>query len=159
MRLRDYQQNAVDSAIEWIKKRLEPGLLELSGGAGKSHIMAAIAKWFHEASGKRVLCIQPTKELCKGNAKKYNATGAVASIFSASAGGKCLKNPCVFATPGTVANSISKFGDKFGLILVDEAHRTTRQVKEIISTIREKNPKLRVIGMTGSPYRMMTGFI
>ncbi|MCK9506087.1 MAG: DEAD/DEAH box helicase family protein [Porticoccaceae bacterium] len=158
-RLRFYQQEAVDAAIAHMKKSLMPGLLELSGGAGKSHIMAAIAKWVYESTGKRVLCLQPTKELCTGNAKKYLATGSPASIFSASSGSKCLRHPCVFATPGTVANSISRFGDQFGAVLVDEAHRTTEQVKAIISAMRAKNQRLRVIGMTGSPYRFKTGFI
>lgn len=157
--LRSYQKDAVDAAIAHIKKSLMPGLLELSGGAGKSHIMAAIAKWFYEASGKRVLCLQPTKELCRGNAKKYLATGNPASIFSASSGRKCMRHPIVFATPGTVANSLSRFGDAFGCVLIDEAHRTTRQVKMIIESIRKRNPRLRIIGMTGSPYRFKDGFI
>ena len=43
MQLRPYQQDAVDSAIAWMRKSTEPALLGLSTGAGKSHIAAAIA--------------------------------------------------------------------------------------------------------------------
>ena len=45
MQLRPYQQDAVDSAIAWMRKSTEPALLGLSTGAGKSHIAAAIALW------------------------------------------------------------------------------------------------------------------
>jgi DNA repair protein RadD len=159
MKLRYYQQDAVDTAIKHIKKSVMPALLELSGGAGKSLIVSAIAHWFNKASGKKVLCIQPTKELCEGNAKKYLATGERMSVFSASAGSKCMRHSVVFGTPATIANSISRFGDAFGLVIVDEAHRTTKQIKEIIEEIRKKNPRLRVLGLTGTPYRHNDGYI
>ena len=36
MKLRDYQQDAVNAAIAHMKKSTEPSLLELATGAGKS---------------------------------------------------------------------------------------------------------------------------
>ena len=48
MKLRDYQQDAVNAAIAHMKKSTEPSLLELATGAGKSLIVAAIAQWVHE---------------------------------------------------------------------------------------------------------------
>lgn len=159
MTLRDYQQAAVDAAIAHMKKSLMPGLLELATGAGKSHIVAAIAQWVHQSADKRVLCLQPSKELTEQNFEKYIATGNRASIFSASAGSKCMRWPVVYGTPGTVKNSLSRFGDQFGAVILDESHGLTPTIRMIIDSIREKNPRLRVIGLTATPYTMMGGYI
>lgn len=157
--LRPYQQEAVDRAVSWMKKSVEPGLLELATGAGKSHICSAIAKWFYEHTGKSALCLAPSKELTEQNHEKYLMTGEKASIYSSSAGQKCMRHPVVFGTPGTVKNSINRFGDKFGLVIVDEAHGITPTIQFIIEKMREKNKRLRVIGMTATPYRTNSGYI
>jgi len=159
MQLRPYQQDAVDSAIAWMRKSTEPALLELATGAGKSWIAAAIAFWITQKTGKKVLVLQPSKELTSQNFEKYLATGEKASIFSASANSKCTRHNVVYATPKTVLNSISRFGDAFACVIVDECHMTTPTIKQIIAHIASKNPMLRVIGMTATPYRMGTGYI
>ena len=61
--LRPYQQAAHDAAINWIKRSIEPAIIEAETGSGKSHIIAAIAKSFYELSGKHVLCTAPSAEL------------------------------------------------------------------------------------------------
>jgi DNA repair protein RadD len=159
MQLRPYQQDAVDSATAWMKKSTEPALLELATGAGKSWIAAAIAQWIVKTCKKKVLVLQPSRELVVQNASKMKESGKKASIFSASAGSKCTRYDVVYATPLTVLNSISRFGDAFGCVIIDEAHLVTPTVKEIIEKISAKNPMLRVIGMTATPYRMGTGYI
>lgn len=159
MQLRPYQQDAVNAAISWMKKSVAPGLLYLSTGAGKSHIAAAIAKWFIENTGKKVLILQPSLELTEQNYSKYVSTGSQASIFSASANSKCTKHDVVYGTPKTVLNSIERFGDKFGLIVIDECHMITPTIKDIIDRIKTRNERIRVIGMTATPYRMNTGYI
>ena len=158
--LRPYQQQAHDAAIAWVRKYTEPCLIELPTGAGKSHVIAAIAQTIHEIShGKHVLCIQPSLELLNQNADKYRATGNECSLFSASAGQKCLKYPVVFATEKTVKNRIHQFGNQFCAVILDEAHRFTPTIISIIDAIKEQNPRLRVIGLSATPYRMGTGYI
>lgn len=159
MALRPYQAEAVDAATAWMRRSVVPGLLELATGAGKSHIVAAIALWVYETTGKRVLCLQPSKELTEQNHTKYLETGNKASIFSASAGGKCMRHPVVYGTPGTVKNSLSRFGDQFGAVIIDEAHGITETIKMIVGSMQKANPYLRVLGMTATPYRSLTGFI
>ena len=159
MELRPYQSDAVNAATAWMRLSVMPGLLSLSTGAGKSHIVAAIATWVYESTGKRVLCLQPSKELTQQNHEKYCATGNPASIFSASAGSKCMRHPVVYGTPGTVKNSLSRFGDQFGAVIIDEAHGITETIKIIVGAMQKKNPRLRIIGMTASPYRTLTGYI
>ena len=62
MKLRDYQQDAVNAAIAHMKKSTEPSLLELATGAGKSLIVAAIAQWVHEFGKKGVVFAAEQRE-------------------------------------------------------------------------------------------------
>lgn len=156
--LRPYQQDAHDAIIQWIRKTREPCLIEAATGAGKSHIIAALADTVHAMSGgKHILCLAPSKELVEQNFEKYASTGNKASIFSASVGVKNLDHPVVFGTPMSVKNSIERFGDEFAMIILDECHGLTPTVKKIISNMPNKN--LRVVGMTATPYRLGQGYI
>jgi DNA repair protein RadD len=160
MQLRPYQIDSFDAIIKWVKKSFDPCIVNLSTGAGKSLIIAAVAEALHSISGgKKILCLAPSKELVLQNREKYLATGNPASVFSASAGGRCLKHPVVFGTEGTVKNALDKFGNQFCAVIIDEAHRITPTIKNIIEQLQQKNPKLRVIGLTATPYRMGTGYI
>ena len=158
MSLRPYQQAAVDAAIEHIKVCFDPCLIEAATGAGKSHIIAEIARWVNNTSAKKVLCLAPSKELVAQNHEKYLATGNPASIYCASIN-KSLAHDVVFGSPLTVKNDIEKFGDNFACIIIDEAHGITPTVRELIAEIKHKNPKCRVIGCTATPYRTKTGYI
>lgn len=158
--LRDYQQDAHDAAINWVRKYTEPCVIELPTGAGKSHVIAAIADTLHDISkGKSILCIQPSKELLEQNSDKYRATGNQCSLFSASVGTTCLRHPVVFGTDKTIKNRIHRFGDQFCAVILDEAHRITPTIKSIIESMREQNPRLRVIGLSATPYRLSEGYI
>tara|TARA_R110000851_G_scaffold60415_4_gene139462 strand:+ start:1130 stop:3121 length:1992 start_codon:yes stop_codon:yes gene_type:complete len=166
--LRYYQQDAVDAAITHVKKRLSPSLLELATGAGKSLIVAELAKFFAKAApSKRVLCIAPSKELVEQNAEKYALTGNQASIYCASAGKKCLRSQVIFASPQSALGTIDKIAHMgVSAIIIDEAHNVTPTMQKLIDavlnyTIRDKlvNDKCRIIGMTATPYRMGTGYI
>jgi len=158
--LRPYQQEAHDAAIAWVRKYKAPCVLELPTGAGKSHVIAAMANTLHEISkGKHILCIQPSKELLEQNSDKYRATGNQCSLFSASVGAICLKHPVVFGTEKTIKNRLHRFGNQFCAIILDEAHRITPTIIEIINAIRTENPNLRVIGLSATPYRMGSGYI
>ena len=144
--LRPYQRRAADAIIAHIRTSTEPCLIEAATGAGKSLIIAEIAGIIHRMSGgKHILCLAPSAELVEQNRAKYFATGEPASLFSASAGGKSLRHPVVFGTPGTVKNAISRFGAKFAAVIVDECHGITPTIRAIIDAIRQHNPNLRVI--------------
>ena len=45
--LRPYQQEAHDKIVSWIKQVKEPCMIEAATGAGKSHIIAALAETVH----------------------------------------------------------------------------------------------------------------
>lgn len=157
MKLRDYQKWASDAAFNWVTSSIDPCLIDAATGAGKSLIISDLASRIHEVSGKRILCTAPSKELVEQNHEKYLATGAKASIFSASIR-KDLRYPVVFATPQTVVNSLHRFGD-YAAIIADEAHGITPTMTRIIESMRGHNPNIRVVGCTATPYRTGTGYI
>jgi len=163
MTLRPYQQESHDAAIDWMRGSIDPALLDLATGAGKSHVIAAIARTIHDKTGKRVLCLAPSAELVTQNRAKYLEAGYKASMFSASAGGKDLRHPVVFGSPLTVKNRISSFQKQgsagYALVIVDECHGITPTLKGIIDAMREANPNLRVLGLTATPYRLGAGYI
>ena len=163
MTLRPYQQAAVDAAVDWMRKSLAAACIEAATGAGKSHIIAEIARQIHQMTGKRVLCLAPSAELVVQNHGKYLASGHRASMFSASAGAKELRYSVVFGSPLTVKNRISAFcrsgTDGYALVVIDEAHGITPTVQGIIAEMRQANPNLRVLGLTATPYRLGSGWI
>jgi DNA repair protein RadD len=156
--LRAYQQDAVSAALDWITKSIEPCLLELATGAGKSLIVASLARAIHQKSGKKILCMAPSKELVEQNGQKYKDYGYDCSFYGGGLG-RSLRYDVIFGTPDTIKNHLGSFGSDFAAVIYDEAHRITPSVIKIISSMRTANPQLRVIGMTATPYRLNDGYI
>lgn len=163
MTLRPYQADAAQAALDWMKRSTAPFIIDAATGAGKSHIIAEIARVIHTMTGKRVLCLAPSAELVTQNREKFLATGNKASTFSASAGAKELRHPVVFGSPLTVKNKISRFQKEgqegYALVILDEAHEITPTVRDIIGAMRKANENLRVCGLTATPYRLGSGWI
>lgn len=118
-KLRDYQQAAVDAAMEHMRKSTEPCVLELATGAGKSLCVSEIARILHDLSKKRILCLQPSAELTQQNYEKFIANGGQASIYSASIS-KSLRHYVVYATPLTFINAPVSVKKQFSAVIVDE---------------------------------------
>lgn len=157
---RPYQQEAHDAVVAHWKRSLTSCVIEAATGSGKSVIVAMLAKTLHDISGgKRVLCLAPSKELIEQNAEKYRAIGEVCSIYSASAGRKDLTHQVIFATEGTFKSQAERLGSRFAGVIIDECHRITPTIKNIIADMKKGNPNLRVCGLSATPYRMLHGFI
>ena len=154
-----YQQEAHDAVIEHWKQSTLPVVIEAATGAGKSVIVAMLAKTLNDlSSGKRVLCLAPAAELTEQNHEKYLAIGEKASIYSASIS-KSLRHQVVFATPLTFAKVARRLGGEFAGVIVDECHGITPSIKKIIEDMRAGNPTLRVSGLSATPFRLQDGFV
>ena len=155
MKLRPYQEKAVNDVWSWVRKSSEPCLVEAATGAGKSFIIAALAHMVQTKWKRKVLCVVPSAELVQQNYEKYLLTGMPASIYSASIR-KCLRHNVVFATPMSIKKVVLK---NIGMVILDEAHNTTPTIKSIVSAHKEVEPRVRVVGLTATPYRLGTGYI
>lgn len=159
LKLRPYQKDADTAAIAWMRRSVEPACLELPTGGGKSWCIAAIADWVRDFSDKRVLVTAPAAELVEQDYDKYLATGREAGIFSASVGRKDAGQLVTYGTPVSILRASEEFADRFGAVIIDEAHRTTPTIRKIIARMQAANPNLRVLGLTATPYRLGTGYI
>lgn len=77
--LRPYQQEAVDATLSYFRKHPEPAVIVLPTGAGKSLVIAELAK----VARGRVLVLAHVKELVAQNHAKYVSLGLEADIFAA----------------------------------------------------------------------------
>jgi len=86
MILREYQQRCVEDCIDWIKKSIEPAVVDATVSFGKSVVIAELARRINELSGKSVLILCPSGNLATQNSGKLKALGVKHSMFSASVG-------------------------------------------------------------------------
>ena len=158
-KLRDYQQQAVDSTIRFFRKKRDPAVIVLPTGAGKSLVIAELARI---AKG-RVLVLAHVKELVEQNYEKYQSYGLSAGIFSASLGKKDFEQKAIFGSVQSVARASDDFFNDFSLLVIDECHRVAEegstQYQDVIKKLRDRNPELCILGLTATPYRLGLGWI
>lgn len=159
IKLRKHQIRCIEDCIDWIKKSVDPGVVEATVSFGKSVTIAELAKRICDMSGKKVLVLCPSGNLVKQNSKKVRELGYQCSVFSASLNEKSTKHDIVVGTPQSIANRISKFGPHFAAILIDEGDGLTRAIIDICENIKKHNPLARIIGFTGTPWTTQKGFI
>jgi DNA repair protein RadD len=158
-KLRDYQQAAVDNTIKYFQRKREPAVIVLPTGAGKSLVIAELAKI---AKG-RVLVLAHVKELVEQNYEKYKSYGLDAGIFSASLGKKDYSQKAIFGSIQSVARAENDFFLDFSLLIIDECHRVAEegatQYQEVISKLKKTCPQICILGLTATPYRLGLGWI
>ncbi len=158
-KLRSYQEEAVESVIRFFKKKRVPAMVVLPTGAGKSLVIAELAR---KARG-RVLVLAHVKELVEQNHEKYVSYGLSAGIFSASLGKKDWDDKAIFGSVQSVARAPDDFFNGFSLLVIDECHRVAdegaTQYQEVIKKLLDRNPQLCILGLTATPYRLGLGWI
>lgn len=158
-KLRDYQQAAVSSAVQYFRARRDPAVIVLPTGAGKSLIIAELAR---VAKG-RVLILAHVKELVEQNYEKYSSYGLEAGIYSASLGQKDRNQKAIFGSVQSVARAPEEFFDNFSLVVIDECHRVAEegstQYQDILKKLQDRNPGLCILGLTATPFRLGLGWI
>ncbi len=158
-KLRDYQQQAVTNTIKFFQKKRDPAVVVLPTGAGKSLVIAELAK----IARGRVLVLAHVKELVEQNYEKYKSYELSAGIFSASLGKKDWDQKAIFGSVQSVARAPDDFFNNFSLLVIDECHRVAEegatQYQEVIKKLQERNPTLCILGLTATPYRLGVGWI
>ena len=162
--LRPYQKNAVHSVIRHFRQSAEPALLVLPTGAGKSLVIAELAR----IARGRVLVLAHVKELVEQNHAKYRSYGLNASIFSAGLGLKEDSEQVIFGSVQSVVRNLTRFRHvpeekPFTLLIIDECHRVSMEqdssYHKVINHFKQLNPNLKVLGLTATPYRLGMGWL
>ena len=161
--LRPYQRKAIDDLYKWFENNTYGNpVLNLPTGAGKSHIVAALCKEaVQNYPGTRILMLTHTRELIAQNAEKMRLHWPNAPLGIYSAG---LKRSDIDQITFAGIQSVRKKAEKLGsqsLIIIDECHLTNNDqvggYRSLIAALEEINPKVRVIGLSASPYRLGQG--
>lgn len=157
--LRPYQQEAVDATIKHFRKSNEAAVIVLPTGAGKSLVIAELAR----LARRKILVLTHVKELVEQNHAKYQSYGLTGGIFSAGLKRRESEHQVTFTSVQSVSANLDQFQHEYSLIIIDECHRVsgedTSQYQRIIEQLREKNPALKVLGLTATPYRLGMGWI
>lgn len=157
--LRPYQKEAVDAAVLHFQKQRDPGVIVLPTGAGKSLVIAELARI---AKG-RVLVLAHVKELVEQNHSKYESYKLKAGIYSAGLERKDKNEKVIFGSIQSVARAQPDFFRSFSLLIIDECHRVSveedTQYSQVIKKLRLINQSLCVLGLTATPYRLGLGWI
>ena len=157
--LRSYQQECVDKVIAHIKSSIEPAVVDATVSFGKTRTIAKIAVVVRDMSKKKALILCPSGNLADQNAKAVRAMKEPVSVFSASLKSKSVRHDIIVGTPGTIKNSLSRFGKEIAIIIIDEGEGLTEAVIKIADRIQELNPNVRIVGFTGTPFRTGTGYV
>ena len=157
--LRPYQQEAVDHTLKYFRRHRDPAVIVLPTGAGKSLVIAELARI---AKG-RVLVLAHVKELVEQNHLKYNSYGLEAGVYSAGLNQKDHTQKVIFGSIQSVANAQDTLFHDFTLLVLDECHRVglqaDSQYAQVIQQLRRNNPRICILGLTATPYRLGLGWI
>ena len=149
MKLRDYQQSAINDVRDSFRAGKRRVLLVLPTGGGKtvcfSYIAAGVAQ-----NSKRVLIVAHRRELLKQISATLKATGIRHVVMTAGYRGVPTAS-VVVASVFTLANRLKRFPIP-DLIIGDEAHHFTP--KSSWGKVVEAFPTARVLGVTATPERL-----
>ena len=137
MKLRSYQQAAVDAVYDHLRNRDDNPVAVLPTGAGKSLVLAKIASDAVTQWNGRVLILAHVKELLEQNADK-------------------VRRLCPNIKVGLYSAGLKK-RDTNTSVLVAGIQSIYR--RQFLADCKVINPHVRVIGLTATPFRLDSGMI
>lgn len=164
MQLRPYQQAAVEAVYDYLRQHEDNPAVVLPTAAGKSWCLAQLAKDAVVRWGGRVLVLAHVKELLEQNADKVRRLCPELSIglYSAGLHRRDTDNAVIVAGIQSVYKRACEL-DAFDLVIVDEAHLIPPDgegmYRTFLADAKVVSPRLRVIGLTATPFRMKSGMI
>ncbi len=166
MKLRPYQEKAIELLYAYFEKNQGNPVLEAPTAAGKSVIQAQFIRGILEQwPMQRILCLTHSRELVFQNyqAMRRAYPGGSIGINSASLGRRDTGESVIFAGIQSVYKIAHELG-RFDLIMIDEAHlcpvKTSQGMyRTFVDACRVFNPRIKVIGFSATPYRLDNGLL
>lgn len=162
MKLRYYQQEALDKTISYLCEKSGNPLICLATGAGKSIIIASLVEYCRQHWEARICIATHNSDLVKQNFDElmHIMPFAPAGIYSAGLGKKQSNAPVLFAGIQSAYKAPEKIG-KVDLLIIDECHTLSRNSMsmwgQFIGSLKQMNPMMRVVGLSATPYRLDSG--
>jgi DNA repair protein RadD len=162
--LRPYQQEAEDAFWAHLRATITNPVIVIPTAGGKSLVMASITNTAVSKWRGRVLILAHVRELLEQNANEIREQypHIPVGIYSASLGSRDTGYPVIVAGIQSVYKKACELG-KFDVILVDEAHLIPESedgmYTSFLADMKVINPKVRIGGLTATPYRLKSGLI
>ncbi|MGL5525691.1 MAG: DEAD/DEAH box helicase [Aeromonas veronii] len=163
--LRDYQNYAIECLFGYFQEgKTGNPLIAAPTGVGKSIIIAEAVRQIMQWPGQQVMMVTHVKELIEQNYEKLLSIWptAPAGIYSAGLGKKEMHYPITFASIQSIHTKAAQVGH-IDILFVDEAHtipaKSNTMYRKFIAALLKINPKLKIIGLTATPYRLGFGKI
>lgn len=160
-----YQTEAINAT--W-GQLMTPGggnpLIVLPTGSGKTVVIASVCKTAVEQFAGRILVLAHRKELLQQSAEKIQALlpGRPVGIYSAGLRRFAMDDDIIVAGIQSVYKKALAFGRRH-LVIIDENHLIPSDGEGMYRTFLDElasvNPKLKLMGLTATPYRTGEGSI
>jgi len=166
LELRPYQKAAVEAIYRHLQERDDNPCAVIPTGGGKTPVMATVCRDAVGRWGGRVLILAHVKELLEQAREKIRIVApelkSKTGIYSAGLNSRDTEHPIIIAGIQSVYQRACEL-DAFDLVIIDEAHMIPPDgdgmYRTFLGDARKVNPKLRVIGLTATPFRMKSGTI
>lgn len=166
MRLRDYQEAAVDIGIfKYFAEHSGNPIIAMPTGTGKSIVIAeAIRRALHGWPNQRILKLTHVKELIAQNFKTLlrHWPTAPAGIYSSGLNRRDLHNKITFCGIASVHDRAEEFGH-VDLVFIDECHLLSEKHKtmyrKFLTALQKINKRVKVVGFTATPFRLGQGML
>lgn len=162
---RDYQTASVASLFDYFTHSNGSPLIVLPTGSGKSFVMALLCyEILKRYPNERLLILSHDSRIIQQNVEELRGfwTKAPCGVFSASLGSREFRQPIVFATVQSVFRKAHLLGNR-SLCFIDEAHLLSRKddgmYNILIAELRKINSRMKIIGLTASPFRLDSGLL
>lgn len=162
--LRWYQRAACDAVWQFLCSQQGNAVVTLPTGAGKSVVIAELCREAVEKYKGRVIVLAHRKELLQQNAEKIRALlpGFDVGIYSAGLRSRDTNHDILCGGIQSVHKRAAEFGARH-LVVVDEAHLVPAggegMYRTFLGELASINTKLRLVGLTATPFRTSEGKI
>ncbi|MBT6033831.1 MAG: DEAD/DEAH box helicase [Kordiimonadaceae bacterium] len=166
IQLRDYQQGCSDALLNNMLGGNDGGLGVMATGTGKAFTLCDVIRRAIQdvQPDTRIIQLVHTKELVQQNFTSMIKLwpSSPAGIYSAGLGRKDARSQIIFGGIQSLYNKSREIGEA-NIVLVDEAQGMSRDANsmygELLGDLRARNPKMKLCGLTATPYRMKCGML
>jgi DNA repair protein RadD len=166
LKLYDYQEEAIKACFAYLKltqgDSTKAPLLKLPTGSGKSLIQAdMIDRIIKSKPTAKILCLCHATQIINQNYQEFTGYSSLPGVgIYCSKLGRKDKSQVLFSSIQSAAKSeLDELS--FDILFIDEAHlcgnKEESQYRTFINKLLKKNAKLRIIGLTATPWRMDGG--
>ncbi len=164
MKLRYYQAEARDAVYDYLESKPGNPCVVIPTGGGKTPLISSICNDVAGEWGGRVVVLAHVKELLEQTAQDLHKLAPQLPLGIYSAG--LRRRDLNYAVTVAGIQSIFKRAGDLGavnLILVDEAHMVPTEddgmYRQFLADAKIVNPRVRIVGLTATPYRLKAGMI